>query len=774
MSFSIRNVLISVFAILSILLSVLVASSLLKSYRNYQVYAEVSELTGLDKALFEALLAFRSERGDSRSALALSAADGAGSIESMKKKRAAVDEGMTQAKLIATQLAASELEAPVASVMGRYDALLSFRKVIDGELARPVDARDANTAKNWMVIAGDFLTELEKTSLKAEARMRTLDPSQMPIIQTRAYAWATRATAGDALIILNNAVTAGKPINAALQQKLAVADSNAALAWYNVSILVDHPQTPKAIQDAYQLAAQSYFKGQFADMRADLITKISSGENPPLSIDQWRVATTPAINSIAAVASLAMDTLNNDAQAAKSRALVNMFSFLALFIFVVLLGAIGMLVIVRKVIRPIGTLTNCMRTLASGDLSVLIPGAQRRDEIGEMARSVEVFQVAAQRNRELEAEAEESRLANERERAEVQARAEAEAEARLIQATGTLAAGLKRLAAGDLLCEIDQQFAPQFEGLRHDFNTSVKQLRAVLVSVGRSAGAVSGGSGEISSASDDLAKRTEQQAAALEQTAAALEEITANVSATSRRTGDARNIVRDTRNRAEQSGVVVGNAVTAMERIEHASKQISQIIGVIDEIAFQTNLLALNAGVEAARAGEAGKGFAVVAQEVRELAQRSANAAKEIKALISNSEVAVSEGVKLVNETGDGLNSISGLVQAINEHMDAIASAAQEQSIGLGEVNSAVNQMDQSTQKNAAMVEEMNAASAGLAQEAANLAELLRQFRTGQDETAAADPRVRTQMPLASPNRARSPQMTSGNTALARDNWQEF
>ncbi len=174
--------------------------------------------------------------------------------------------------------------------------------------------------------------------------------------------------------------------------------------------------------------------------------------------------------------------------------------------------------------------------------------------------------------------------------------------------------------------------------------------------------------------------------------------------------------MRNTRSRAEHSGVVVGNAVTAMERIEHASKQISQIISVIDEIAFQTNLLALNAGVEAARAGEAGKGFAVVAQEVRELAQRSANAAKEIKALIGNSEVAVSEGVKLVNETGDGLTAIAGLVQAINEHMDAIASAAQEQSVGLGEVNQAVNHMDQATQKNAAMVEEMNAASAGLAQ----------------------------------------------------------
>ncbi|QLF70871.1 HAMP domain-containing protein [Peteryoungia desertarenae] len=783
MSFSIRNVLIGVFALLSLLLSVLVAHSLLNSYRNYQVYAEVSELTGFDKALFEALLAFRSERGDSRSAIALGAAEGAGSVESMKKRRAAVDAGMNEAKAVAARLDATALGGPITSVMASYETILAFRKTIDEQLAKPPEARDPDLTRNWMSVGGAFLTELEKASLETEARMRMLEPSLTPMIQMRVFAWSTRATAGDALIILNNAATAGQPIDGALQQRLAVADATAAFAWGKVGVLVNHPDTPRPIKDAYEAAERSYFKGQFADMRADFVTKISSGENPPLTIDQWRAATTPAINSIAAVASLAMDTLNNDAKAAKASALGNMIWFLALFVLVLLLGAIGMMVILSKVIRPMGLLTNCMRTLASGNLSVVVPGAQRRDEMGEMARSVEVFQEAAKRNRELETAAEESRLANERERIEMQARAEAEAEARLTQATGTLAAGLKRLAAGDLMCEIDQQFAPQFEALRHDFNTSVRQLRAVLISVGGAASAVSGGSGEISSASGDLAKRTEQQAASLEQTAAALEQITANVTSTSRRSGEARDIVRNTRSRAEQSGVVVGNAVTAMERIEHASKQISQIIGVIDEIAFQTNLLALNAGVEAARAGEAGKGFAVVAQEVRELAQRSANAAKEIKSLISNSEIAVSEGVKLVNETGDGLTAIAGLVQAINEHMDAIASAAQEQSVGLGEVNTAVNHMDQSTQKNAAMVEEMNAASAGLAQEAANLAELLRQFRTGEGAAVASSPKAtpaaapvaRQPAPAPSASRPR-PAMpaVSGNTALARDNWEEF
>ncbi|WP_105370085.1 methyl-accepting chemotaxis protein [Neorhizobium huautlense] len=430
-------------------------------------------------------------------------------------------------------------------------------------------------------------------------------------------------------------------------------------------------------------------------------------------------------------------------------------------------------------IRKIG---DCMANLAEGDIAAAIPYAERSDVVGEMARSVEVFRDAAGRNRELEAEAEANRRRAEAERIEMQRSTEVEAEGRLNQATGALAASLRRLAAGDMLCEVHEPLAPQFEALRQDFNTSVRQLREALLSVGSSVSTVTSGSREISSASDNLSKRTEQQAASLEETAAALEEITSNVIATSKRTAEARDVVRDARARADQSGHVVRNAVMAMERIEKSSQQISQIIGVIDEIAFQTNLLALNAGVEAARAGEAGKGFAVVAQEVRELAQRSANAAKEIKALISSSAVAVGEGVKLVNDTGEGLGVIEQLVQSVTTHMDAIAIAAQEQSVGLAEVNTAVNHMDQSTQQNAAMVEEMNAAGAGLAQESDKLNDLLSHFQLGENaggrRVAAAPPSaVARQVVQTShrPLRAR-PAISHGNAAVAQaaNEWEEF
>jgi methyl-accepting chemotaxis protein len=440
------------------------------------------------------------------------------------------------------------------------------------------------------------------------------------------------------------------------------------------------------------------------------------------------------------------------------------------------------LAVVRKVASSIRSIETRMRQLAEGDTQQAIPFLDRKDEIGEMANSVEVFRQSALRNLELERDAVAARERAEREQREMQARAEAEAEAMLNRATGALAAGLQRLASGDMLCEIEQPFADRFETLRENFNKSVAQLREALLSAGVSVAVVDSGSFEISKASDELAKRTENQAASLEETAAALEEITANVVSTTTRTQEARDIVRTARSQADTSGKVVRRAVSAMQNIEESSRKIEQIISVIDQIAFQTNLLALNAGVEAARAGDAGKGFAVVAQEVRELAQRSAGAAKEIKELIANSASAVGDGVTLVNETGTGLQSIEHLVQVINDHMEAIANAAQEQSSGLKEVNTAVNQMDQATQQNAAMVEEMNAAGAGLAEESSKLRETLQSFKVGNAvaalrETGAAMRHVAAQ-PQAAPRQQQPIRKVAAAGAAARPSseasWEEF
>jgi methyl-accepting chemotaxis protein len=301
----------------------------------------------------------------------------------------------------------------------------------------------------------------------------------------------------------------------------------------------------------------------------------------------------------------------------------------------------------------------------------------------------------------------------------------------LRRAMDAIGDGLEKAAGGDLMFRLTQTFPPEFQKLQADFNGAMESLRLAMLSVAGSSARIHDGTAEIAAASDDLSRRTEQQAATLEQTAAALDEITATVSKTAAGANEARAIVASAATETKHSGEVANETISAMKAIETSSKQISGIVGVIDEIAFQTNLLALNAGVEAARAGEAGKGFAVVATEVRALAQRSADAAKEINALIAASGVQVATGVRLVDETGKTLNRTREQVARINQLVNEIASSAQEQSSGLKQVNQAMNQMDQATQQNAAMVQQTSAAAQGLVEETEQLAGQVARFNTG-------------------------------------------
>ncbi|MCZ7450231.1 methyl-accepting chemotaxis protein [Agrobacterium rhizogenes] len=442
---------------------------------------------------------------------------------------------------------------------------------------------------------------------------------------------------------------------------------------------------------------------------------------------------------------------------------------------------LALLLISRGITGPIAILRERMLSLATGNTEALVDGTERRDEVGEMAKAVAVFRDNAIERLRLEQEADESRSVTEQQRVEREAqKARESADTKL--AVDGLATGLLELSKGNLAHRIDTPFVKQLDQLRVNFNASLEKLEATLVQVGQNARGIDAGANEIRSAADDLSRRTEQQAASVEQTAAALEQITTTVKDSTRRAEEAGALVARARDGAERSGEVVRNAVAAMQAIEKSSMEISNIIGVIDEIAFQTNLLALNAGVEAARAGEAGKGFAVVAQEVRELAQRSAVAAKEIKTLIQASGGHVQAGVSLVGEAGKSLETISGEVQEINRHVSAIVEAAREQSTGLQEINTAVNTMDQGTQQNAAMVEQSTAASHSLAKEAGSLTALLSHFvlsgltsaQSSVLRSAARAMATPTSQPVRVGTERASARRVAGVGQSSQENWEEF
>ncbi|WP_421365285.1 methyl-accepting chemotaxis protein [Agrobacterium tumefaciens] len=478
-------------------------------------------------------------------------------------------------------------------------------------------------------------------------------------------------------------------------------------------------------------------------------------------------------------------------------------------------AAFGLYIGARQLSAPIRKVSEVMNAVADGNLDADVPYLGRTDEIGEMAAAVEVFKKNGREVRRMNAQETAMRAKSDDLQAGMAVVVDAAAQGdfsrrinkdygdenlnRFAATINALLTGvdngvsetsrvIEGLARGDLTEKMDGEFRGVFAELQTNVNETLAKLRETMREVRSSTEGISGNANELRSAADDLSKRTEQQAAALEETSAALDEITAVVRNSTDRAQEASTMVAETKQKTAESANVVRDAVSAMDRIEHASREISQIINVIDEIAFQTNLLALNAGVEAARAGEAGKGFAVVAQEVRELAQRSATAAKDIKALITKSGEEVGRGVSLVQRTGSALGEIETRVLAINEHIHSIATAAREQSTGLHEVNTAINQMDQVTQRNAAMVEETSAATHKLSGEAGHLVTLVSRFKVGVEDGQIRSRAEQPMRPVAVSGRAAavaSPArklMSSVSRALnaqpaaavANGDWQEF
>ena len=378
----------------------------------------------------------------------------------------------------------------------------------------------------------------------------------------------------------------------------------------------------------------------------------------------------------------------------------------------VLLMCISSGTLLRRIIsRPLRDLGKDIDVIAEGDYTQPGKHLTRADEIGRISRNVENLKQQLAMARELEDEREKQRIVQK-------------------HVVDALNHALKQMSDGDLTHAISEPFTEEYETLRRHFNSTRATMVSIIDSVIESSERIRASAEEISVSSSDLSQRTESQAATLEETAAAMEELNGSVRSAAEGARQVEGIMEDARSTAQESSRVVSDAVNAMSQIESSSSRISQILTVIDDIAFQTNLLALNAGVEAARAGEAGRGFAVVASEVRALALRSADAAQEIKHLIVESTEQVEEGVRLVGRTGEELEKIIGRVGTISSHVSGIATGAEEQSTPLNEINGGVSQLDQVTQHNAAMVEETTAASQVLRNDAAQLARVVAVFKT--------------------------------------------
>ncbi|CAH0495635.1 methyl-accepting chemotaxis protein [Novosphingobium sp. CECT 9465] len=432
-----------------------------------------------------------------------------------------------------------------------------------------------------------------------------------------------------------------------------------------------------------------------------------------------------------------------------------------------LVAALGLLAfLMRNVAKPVVRMAEAVGRLIGGDHAVVVPGLHRNDELGQLARALDQFRDVF---------------------ASDHARAEAEkANARETQMTiDAIGEGLTALADGKLTFRVPENGSGALAKLHVDYNAAVASLERVLSKIADGCNTIRLGTDEIASAATDLSLRTEQQANSLAETSRTLSEFTTSVKTTAENAKQTSSRLTVARSTADSVGDTANRAVAAMRSIETSSREMAEIVNVIDGIAFQTNLLALNAGVEAARAGDAGKGFAVVATEVRALAQRSSDAAKSIRELISKSTDEVSGGVALVESSGEALRQIVAEVSAVSALVEQIAEAAGQQAAGIADISSMVGSMDAFTQQNAAMVEESSAGTRNLATETVALVDQLGRFELGSGTASLAPQRQPSREPTAAyappapsprPAPAPRPAATYGNTALKADaeDWNEF
>jgi methyl-accepting chemotaxis protein len=711
---------------------VMLAMTAWESWTRLTTAREAEAAAKAESYLFTALYNLRVDRATTASDLN---SDRTGVDQILINSRGAEMPALDSALEYLPGVGFADQQALTAELADRVKRLRASHDETSAALAQPKASRPAGLAEQSVKEANELFSLIDKLSIRVAVAIKLHDAFIDQMMEIKQLAWTMRNMSGDATLVILSPLW-GKPVSPTAMADYLANVSKYTVTWASLKEMANGLPLPAHLTDTMAKVDSVFFAPDHVARRMKVLNAEIAGQPTGTNSDEWSTFSIAEQAPIQDTAIVALDAAKDRAAELHSRALWDLVMQLCLMACAIAGVTVMMWMVSSRVSNPLQQLSAAMRKLAGGDFDVVLPGLERNDEVGAMANAVEEFKVLtaekahheteeAVRRQKAEAEVQAKAAAEQRKSAEAQAQS-AQEQAKIVK---LLAAGLVKMSEGELGHRLNEGFTESYRQIKDDFNAMGTRLRDAISGITSATQEISNASGELSASTTDLSQRTEEQAASLEETSASMEQISSTVRQNAENAQRASESAGGAREVADRGGQVVAKAVEAMARIEESSRKISDIIGVIDEIARQTNLLALNAAVEAARAGEAGRGFAVVASEVRSLAQRSSQAAKDIKDLITNSSSQVKDGVDLVNKAGTALHEIVDSIEQVVGIVSNIAAASTEQATGLEQVNRALNQMDEVTQQNSALVEENAATAKTLEQQVKAMDERLAMFR---------------------------------------------